>query len=73
MQIRGAKAPVIGRVAMQTVVLDVTDIPGVQVGDEVIVPAMRIPTSARCRGCTCSEERVQSCGNVGAATAVSVE
>jgi len=46
MEIRGAKAPVIGRVAMQMVVLDVTDIPGVQVGDEVIVPAMRIPTSA---------------------------
>ena len=46
MEIRGGKAPVIGRVAMQMIVLDVTDIPGVQVGDEVIVPAMRIPTSA---------------------------
>ncbi|MCX6345943.1 MAG: alanine racemase [Armatimonadetes bacterium] len=46
MQIRGKKAPVIGRVAMQMTVLDVTDIPNVQVGDEVIVPAMRIPTSA---------------------------
>lgn len=46
MEIRGAKAPVIGRVAMQMCVLDVTDIAGVEVGDEVIVPAMRIPTSA---------------------------
>lgn len=46
MQVRGATAPVIGRVAMQTVILDVTDIPGVEIGDEVIVPAMRIPTSA---------------------------
>ncbi|MHB9037046.1 MAG: alanine racemase [Armatimonadota bacterium] len=44
--IRGQEAPVLGRVAMQMIVADVTDIPGVQVGDEVIVPAMRIPTSA---------------------------
>jgi alanine racemase len=46
MQVRGKNAAVIGRVAMQMTVLDVTDIPNVQVGDEVIVPAMRIPTSA---------------------------
>lgn len=45
-EIRGLKAPVLGRVAMQMIVVDVTDVPGVQVGDEVIVPAMRIPTSA---------------------------
>jgi alanine racemase len=45
-EIRGQRAPVLGRVAMQTTVLDVTDIGGVEVGDEAIVPAMRIPTSA---------------------------
>mgnify|MGYP001573696247 CR=1 FL=1 len=46
MEVRGKKAPVIGRVAMQMTILDVSDIGGVEVGDEVIVPAMRIPTSA---------------------------
>ena len=45
-EVRGRRAPVIGRVAMQMAVIDVTGIPGVEVGDEVIVPAMRIPTSA---------------------------
>lgn len=43
--IKDQKAPVIGRVAMQMAVVDVSHIPGVQVGDEVVVPAMRIPTS----------------------------
>lgn len=45
-ELRGKKAPVIGRVAMQMTVIDVTDIASAQVGDEVIIPAMRIPTSA---------------------------
>jgi alanine racemase len=45
-EIRGKRVPVLGRVAMQMVVVDVTDVPGAQVGDEVIVPAMRIPTNA---------------------------
>lgn len=45
MEIRGQSAPVIGRVAMQMTVLDVTDVPNVQPGDEVTVPAMRIPTN----------------------------
>lgn len=45
--LRGQKAPVIGRVAMQITTLDVTDIPGVQVGDVVTVPARRLTTSAR--------------------------
>lgn len=44
--IRGVKAPVIGRVAMQMIVVDVTGISRVCVGDESIIPAMRIPTSA---------------------------
>lgn len=44
--IRGQKAPVIGRVAMQMTIIDVTDIPGVEVGDVVDIPALRIPTSA---------------------------
>lgn len=43
--IRDQKAPVLGRVAMQMTVVDVTDIPEVQVGDEVTIPALRIPTS----------------------------
>ena len=45
-EVRGQKAPVIGRVAMQMTVIDVTRVHGVEVGDEVIIPAMRIPTSA---------------------------
>jgi alanine racemase len=45
-EINGRKAPVLGRVAMQMTVVDITDIPGTKVGDEVIIPAMRIPTSA---------------------------
>jgi len=45
-EIRGRKAKVIGRVAMQMIVVDVTGINGVEVGDEVTIPAMRIPTNA---------------------------
>ncbi len=45
--IRGQKAPVIGRVSMQMTTIDVTDIPGVELGDEVIVPARRTTTSSR--------------------------
>ncbi len=45
-EVRGRKAPVVGRVAMQTTVIDVTGVPGVEVGDEVTLPAMRIPTNA---------------------------
>lgn len=37
MLVHGAKAPIIGRVCMDQCMLDVTDIPGVKVGDEVIV------------------------------------
>lgn len=45
MELNGKRAPVLGRVAMQLTVLDVTDIDGVAVGTEVTVPALRIPTS----------------------------
>lgn len=45
--INEGKAPVIGRVSMQMCSVDVTDIPGVRVGDEVIVPARRVTTSSR--------------------------
>lgn len=45
--IRGKKAPVVGRIAMQMCSVDVTDVPGVEIGDEVTVPARRIATSPR--------------------------
>jgi alanine racemase len=35
--VRGQRAPVIGRVCMDQTMIDVTDIPGVEVGDEVIL------------------------------------
>lgn len=37
MLIHGQKAPIVGRVCMDQVMLDVTDIPNVRIGDEVIV------------------------------------
>lgn len=43
--IRGQKAPIVGRVAMQTCALDVTAISDVQIGDEVIVPMRRVTSS----------------------------
>ncbi len=45
--IRGKRAPVVGRVAMQICTVDVTGIPDVSVGDVVTVPARRITASAR--------------------------
>ena len=35
--VRGVRVPVIGRVCMDQLMIDVTDVPGVQVGDEVIL------------------------------------
>ena len=35
--VRGVKAPVIGKITMEDLMCDVTDIPGVQVGDEVVL------------------------------------
>jgi len=37
MLIKGKKAPIVGKVCMDQIMLDVTDIPNVKVGDEVIV------------------------------------
>lgn len=45
--VQGKRAPVVGRVAMQTCVVDVTDIPGVTSGDIATVPARRLMASAR--------------------------
>ncbi len=45
--VRGRRAPVVGRIAMQICTLDVSDVPGVQAGDVVTLPARRITTSAR--------------------------
>lgn len=44
-RVNSRQAPVLGRVAMQMIVVDVTAIPGVEVGSEVTIPAMRIPTN----------------------------
>jgi len=35
--VRGRRAPVLGRVTMNTTMVDVTDIPGVSAGDEVVL------------------------------------
>lgn len=44
-RINGRQAPVLGRVAMQMIVVDVTSISNVQVGSVADIPAMRIPTN----------------------------
>jgi alanine racemase len=43
--LRGKKAPVVGRIAMQMCSIDVTDIPDVAIGDEVTVPSRRVTTN----------------------------
>ncbi len=45
--VRGSRALVVGRVAMQTCLVDVTDIPAVKAGDLVSIPARRLMASAR--------------------------
>jgi alanine racemase len=35
--VRGERAPLVGRISMDQAVLDVTDIPGVDAGDEVVI------------------------------------
>ena len=37
MLVRGRHAPIAGRVSMDQTILDVTDIPGVAIGDDVVV------------------------------------
>ena len=37
MLVRGKRAPIVGRVCMDQTMLDVTDIPGVSVGDETVL------------------------------------
>lgn len=45
--VRGKQAPVVGRVAMQICTVDISDVPGVEVGDIVDVPCRRLAASAR--------------------------
>lgn len=35
--VRGARCPVVGRVTMDQIIVDVTDVPGVEVGDETVL------------------------------------
>ncbi|HZJ53833.1 MAG TPA: alanine racemase C-terminal domain-containing protein [Myxococcaceae bacterium] len=37
MLVRARRAPIVGRVCMDLCMVDVTDIPGVEVGDEVVL------------------------------------
>ncbi len=46
-QIGSQTAPVLGRVSMQLTVVDVTDISGVEVGSEAVVPVSRLAASSR--------------------------
>jgi len=46
---KGSTLPVLGRVAMQMCVVDVTDLQGVKIGDEVVIPARRIPAGTLLR------------------------
>ncbi|RYZ32281.1 MAG: alanine racemase, partial [Sphingobacteriales bacterium] len=43
MHVRGQEAPVIGTICMDMTMIDVTDIPGVEEGDEVIIFGKEIP------------------------------
>jgi len=40
------KVPIVGRIGMQTCTLDVTGVPGVAVGDEVVLPMRRVSAGA---------------------------
>ena len=35
--VRGKRAPIYGRVSMDMTIIDITDIPGVEIGDEVVI------------------------------------
>jgi alanine racemase len=43
--IRGEEAPIIGRIAMDHCTVDVTDLPEVELGDDVVLPARRTALS----------------------------
>ena len=45
--VKGKKAPVIGRVSMQMSMIDVTNVPGVRIGDEVVISARRTAVNSR--------------------------
>lgn len=45
-RIRGGEAPVLGRVSMNLTSVDVTDLPGVEIGDVAEVPCLRLAASA---------------------------
>ena len=45
--VRGHAAPLIGRVSMDQCCLDVTDVPGVQLGDQVSLPCRRTAATSR--------------------------
>ena len=44
--INGQKAPIVGRIAMQTCAIDVSDIANIKTGDEVLLPMRRLAASA---------------------------
>jgi alanine racemase len=44
--INGQKAPIIGRIAMQTCAIDVSNIANIKIGDEVLLPMRRLAASA---------------------------
>lgn len=62
--VRGKQAPVVGRVAMQTCIVDVTDIPGVLAGETVTVPMRRLMASGRLprRIVECFDEQIDEHG-----------
>lgn len=45
--VRGRRVSIIGRVSMQMTSIDVTDVPEVEIGDEVIISSRRTTTSSR--------------------------
>jgi alanine racemase len=59
--IRGAYAPIVGRISMDLTLIDVTDVPGVDVGDEVVLI-----------GC-CGELSITACEHAAAASTIPYE
>ncbi len=58
-QIRGQNAPVVGRVSMDQIIIDVTDIPSAAPGDEVTVFS-NDPTAPNC-----IDQIAKACGTIG--------